>query len=158
MTKKDKYFMQRAIDLAQEGMNQGSGGPFGAVIVKGDKIVAEGYNRVIAENDPTAHAEVEVIRKACKKLNSFQLTGCVIYTSCEPCPMCMAAIYWARLQKVYFACTRKDAADILFDDHFISVEMQKKPADRQIEFSEIMRAEALNVFKKWNDKTDKTHY
>jgi guanine deaminase len=158
MTEKDKIFMQRAIDLADKGMNNGSGGPFGAVIVKNDEIISEGYNSVISKNDPTAHAEITAIRKACSKLNSFHLTGCVIYTSCEPCPMCMAAIYWARLEKVFFACTREDAANIEFDDYFISIEMNKNQEDRQIEFTGMMRERALEVFRKWKEKSDRINY
>jgi tRNA(Arg) A34 adenosine deaminase TadA len=158
MTERDNYFMQRAIKLAKKGMNSHSGGPFGAVIVKDDKIIAEGYNKVTSTNDPTAHAEIVVIRKACKKLKSFQLEGCTIYTSCEPCPMCLGAIYWARPKAVFFACNRQDAANINFDDQFIYDEFEKKMDDRQIKFNQLMRKEALFVFKEWKDKKDITKY
>lgn len=158
MTKRDSYFMQRAIELAGKGMQNGSGGPFGAVVVKNGEIIGEGYNGVTSKNDPTAHAEITAIRNACRKLKTFQLDGCVIYTSCEPCPMCMAAIYWARLDEVYYACTREDAAEIAFDDHFISTEMERNAADRQIRFTEMMRERGLEVFKKWKEKTDKIPY
>ena len=150
--------MQRAIDLAQKGMDTNSGGPFGAVVVKDDIIIAEGYNKVTSTNDPTAHAEIIAIKEACKKLNSFQLDDCIIYTSCEPCPMCLGAIYWARPKKVFYACNRDDAAMIDFDDQFIYDELNKQMIDRQIEFSSIMRHDALKIFKKWNLKTDKIKY
>lgn len=158
MTEKDSYFMQKAIDLAQKGANSNSGGPFGAVIVKDNKIIAEGYNKVTSTNDPTAHAEIVAIKKACKKLNSFQLEDCVIYTSCEPCPMCLGAIYWARPKKVFYACNRDDASVIDFDDQFIYDELKKQINDRQIEFNNIMREDGLKVFKNWNDKPDKIKY
>ena len=118
-----KTFMRRAIDLSRQKMNENCGGPFGAVIVKGDKIVAEGWNLVTSSNDPTAHAEVTAIRNACKALNTFELKGCDIYTSCEPCPMCLAAIYWAHLDGIYYANSRKDAAAIGFDDDFLYQEI-----------------------------------
>ncbi len=150
--------MQKAIDLAQKGVNSNSGGPFGAVIVKDNKIIAEGYNKVTSTNDPTAHAEIVAIKKACKKLNSFQLDDCIIYTSCEPCPMCLGAIYWARPKKVFYACNRDDASVIDFDDQFIYDELKKQINDRQIEFNNIMREDGLKVFKNWNDKPDKIKY
>ena len=150
--------MQRAIDLAEQGMDSNSGGPFGAIIVKDDVIIAEGNNMVTSTNDPTAHAEIVAIKEACKKLNSFQLDDCVIYTSCEPCPMCLGAIYWARPQKVFYACNRNDAAMIDFDDQFIYDELKKQISDRQIDFKNLMRKEALKVFKKWNEKVDKIEY
>ncbi|MDP2336644.1 MAG: nucleoside deaminase [Bacteroidota bacterium] len=158
MTERDKYFMQRAIELAEKGMDAGLGGPFGAVIVKNDKIIAEGFNQVISTNDPTAHAEVIAIRNACKKLNSFQLEDCIIYSSCEPCPMCLGAIYWARPKTVFYACTREDAAGIDFDDQFIYDELEKRMDDRQITFVNVWRKEALPVFKKWEVKANKTKY
>ena len=158
MTEKDSYFMQKAIDLAQKGANSNSGGPFGAVIVKDNKIIAEGYNKVTSTNDPTAHAEIVAIKEACKKLESFQLDDCVIYTSCEPCPMCLGAIYWARPKKVFYACNRDDASVIDFDDQFIYDELKKQINDRQIEFNNIMREDGLKVFKNWNDKPDKIKY
>ncbi len=154
----DKDFMARAIQLAEKGMGNGSGGPFGAVVVKDGKIVGEGYNNVLSKNDPTAHAEILAIREACENLNSFQLEDCTIYTSCEPCPMCLGAIYWARLQKVYYACTQEDAAEIAFDDQHIYEEMEKQPGDRNIKFESLMRNEALPLFKKWKSKPDKTPY
>lgn len=158
MTEKDSYFMQKAIDLAQIGVTSNSGGPFGAVIVKDNKIIAEGYNKVTSTNDPTAHAEIVAIKKACKKLNSFQLEDCIIYTSCEPCPMCLGAIYWARPKKVFYACNRDDASVIDFDDQFIYDELKKQINDRQIEFNNIMREDGLKVFKNWNGKHDKIKY
>jgi guanine deaminase len=158
MIDKDKEFMARAIQLAEKGMENGSGGPFGAVVVKDGKIIGEGCNNVISKNDPTAHAEILAIREACKNLDSFQLDDCTIYTSCEPCPMCLGAIYWARLHKVFYACTHKDAAEIDFDDQLIYKELEKKPENRQIEFENLMRSDALPLFKKWKYKSDKTSY
>jgi len=158
MTEQDEKFMRRAIELAQDGMNAGAGGPFGAVVVKDGEIVGEGFNRVTSTNDPTAHAEVVAIRAACKKLNNFQLDGCAIYTSCEPCPMCLGAIYWARPAKVFYACTREDAANIKFDDQFIYEEIEKPIEARQIETVNFLRGEGLKVFENWASKTDKTEY
>jgi len=158
MTEEDKKFMQRAIDLAKEGMEKNAGGPFGAVVVKNGKIVGEGHNVVTSTNDPTAHAEVTAIRNACKNLGTFQLDDCIIYTSCEPCPMCLGAIYWARPKKIYFGCTRQDAADIGFDDEFLYQELVKDLGDRQIPITKLMRKEALTAFQAWQDKTDKTDY
>ncbi|GHC51393.1 nucleoside deaminase [Ulvibacter litoralis] len=158
MTERDSYFMQRAIQLAEEGMNSNAGGPFGAVVVKNNEIIAEGFNKVTSTNDPTAHAEVTAIREACKKLNSFQLDDCVLYTSCEPCPMCLGAIYWARPKKVFYACNREDAADIGFDDQYIYDEIDADMSNRKIEFSKINREEALVVFEKWTTKNNKTEY
>ena len=125
MTEQDRQFMTRAIELARNGVETNAGGPFGCVVVKDGEIVGEGNNRVTSTNDPTAHAEIIAIRDACKRLNSFQFDGCTIYTSCEPCPMCLGAIYWARPEKVFFACTRADAAAIGFDDDFIYKELEK---------------------------------
>lgn len=150
--------MKWAIGLAQNGMDSNAGGPFGAVIVKGGEIIGEGWNQVTSTNDPTAHAEVMAIREACRRLGSFQLDGCVLYTSCEPCPMCLGAIYWARPAKVFFGCTREDAADIGFDDHFIYDEIEKPVEERQMEIGNFMRDEALEVFKRWANKPDKTAY
>jgi len=157
---KDQHskFIQRAIELAGEGVNSNAGGPFGAVVVKDNEIIAEGYNSVTSVNDPTAHAEIVAIRKACEKLGSFQLDDCVIYTSCEPCPMCLGAIYWARPKNVFYACTREDAAEIDFDDQFIYNEIGKNINNRQIKFTQLMQKEALTVFKEWQQKTDKTEY
>ena len=150
--------MQRAIELARSGMQSGKGGPFGCVIVKDGEIIGEGSNGVTSTNDPTAHAEVVAIRQACTNLNSFQLDGCDIYTSCEPCPMCLGAIYWARPAKVYCACTHEDAAAIEFDDKFIYEELALKPAERHIPFEQILRDKALEVFQEWKEKTDKIRY
>ena len=130
----ENKFLERAIELSRKGMEQGSGGPFGCIIVKNEEIIGEGYNLVIAVNDPTAHAEIVAIRQACQKLNSFQLTDCEIYTSCEPCPMCLGAIYWARPKRVIYANTRFDAAKIDFDDEFIYQEINTNMLRRQIPF------------------------
>jgi guanine deaminase len=154
----ENQFMQRAIELARSGMQSGKGGPFGCVIVKDGEIIGEGSNGVTSTNDPTAHAEVVAIRQACTNLNSFQLEGCDIYTSCEPCPMCLGAIYWARPAKVYYACTHDDAAAIEFDDKFIYEELALKPAERHIPFEQILRDKALEVFQEWKEKTDKIRY
>ncbi|MFK5959369.1 MAG: nucleoside deaminase [Lutibacter sp.] len=151
-------FIRRAIELAREGVKSNAGGPFGAVVVKNNVIIAEGHNSVTSVNDPTAHAEIVAIRKACEKLGSFQLDDCTIYTSCEPCPMCLGAIYWARPKNVFYACTREDAAEIDFDDQFIYNEIGKNIEDRQIKFTQIMQNEAITVFKEWQSKTDKTEY
>ena len=150
--------MQRAIALAEQGMNYNAGGPFGAVIVKNGEVIAEGFNRVTSINDPTAHAEIVAIREACEKLNTFQLIGCTIYTSCEPCPMCLGAIYWARPDKVFYACSRFDAAEIAFDDQFIYDQLDMPITDRKIRFEQLLRDDALNVFKAWRNKNDKTAY
>ncbi|MBG47335.1 MAG: tRNA-specific adenosine deaminase [Pseudozobellia sp.] len=158
MIESHEYFMKRAISMAEKGMNSNAGGPFGAVIVKKGQIVAEGHNQVTSTNDPTAHAEMVVIRDACKKLNSFQLDECILYTSCEPCPMCLGAIYWARPKEVYFACTKEDAKAINFDDRFIYDELDKEIGERQIAFIQLLRKEALPVFNAWHTKTDKTKY
>jgi len=158
MTDKDEYFMKRAIEMARKGMNTNAGGPFGCVIVRDDKIIAEEHNKVTSTNDPTAHAEIVAIRKACDTLGTFQLDDCILYTSCEPCPMCFGAIYWARPKMVFFACTKKDAAKVDFDDHFIYDELEKDIEDRNIKFIRMMRKEAVSVFREWAEKTDKTDY
>ncbi|MAN26032.1 MULTISPECIES: nucleoside deaminase [Mesonia] len=158
MTELDKKFMRRAIELAQEGMNSNAGGPFGAVVVRNEEIIAEGYNKVTSTNDPTAHAEVTAIRKACEILATFQLEDCILYTSCEPCPMCLGAIYWARFKKVFYALEQADAATIGFDDEFIYQEIDKKPQDRKITFEPILREEALPVFQEWDKKENRTDY
>ncbi len=150
--------MRAAIRLAEKGMETNSGGPFGAVVVKNGEIIAEGFNRVTSDNDPTAHAEIIAIREACKKLGTFQLDDCEIYTSCEPCPMCLGAIYWARPKKVYYACHREDAAAASFDDQFIYDELDLKIEDRKIEFVNLIRDEGLPLFEKWKAKMDKTEY
>lgn len=153
-----EYFMQRAIDLAKNGMNANAGGPFGAVVVKNGEIIAEGYNQVTSSNDPTSHAEIVAIRKACEKLQSFQLEDCIIYTSCEPCPMCLGAIYWARPKAVYYACNKNDAAEIDFDDQFIYDEFKKTPETRKIKFTPMLRNQALEVFKEWKNKENVKKY
>ena len=150
--------MRRAIELAQNGMKTGAGGPFGAVIVKDGEIVGEGSNLVTSTNDPTAHAEVVAIRNACSKLNSFQLDGCTVYTSCEPCPMCLGAIYWARPAKIFYAATHSDAARIGFDDQFIYEEIERPIAERKIATVNLLRDEGLKVFENWASKIDKTQY
>src|SRR4249919_1609485 len=133
-TEREKGFLERAIELSRKGMKDGAGGPFGCIIVKGDNIVGEGWNKVTSSNDPTAHAEVVAIRDACGKLGTHQLTGCEIYASCEPCPMCLGAIYWARPNKVVYANTKEEAAAIEFDDDFIYHEIYSKMSDRKIPF------------------------
>ena len=158
MSKADRTFMLRAIALAEAGMDSNDGGPFGAVVVKDGRIVAEGNNRVTSSNDPTAHADVVAIRDACRALGTFQLDGCSIYTSCEPCPMCLGAIYWARPDNVYFASTRHDAAAAGFDDDFIYEELEKAPDQRRMNIRNFMRDEALTVFEKWVAKPDKVAY
>jgi tRNA(Arg) A34 adenosine deaminase TadA len=151
-------FMREAIRLSLVKMRENCGGPFGAVVVREGTIVARGWNRVTSTNDPTAHAEVTAIRRACKKLKSFQLGDCELYTSCEPCPMCLAAIYWARLNRVYFANTRMDAAKIDFDDRLIYREVALPIARRKIPMQPLLRSEALKVFAEWQAKADKTEY
>lgn len=151
-------FMKRAIDLSRQHMNQNHGGPFGAVIVKEGKIISEGWNEVLCSNDPTAHAEMQAIRKAAQALQSFELTGAEIYTSCEPCPMCLSAIYWARIEKVFFANTRQDAAAIQFDDDLIYQEIPKALEDRKIPMQQICREQAVSVFQEWQKKDDKMAY
>lgn len=154
----DEQFMREAIEQALKGLRNNEGGPFGAIVVKNGKIVGRGNNRVTSTNDPTAHAEVVAIRDACKNLGTFQLDGCTIYTSCEPCPMCLGAIYWARPSKVYYACTRKDAADASFDDDFIYQEIAKPLQERTIPIFPLLRTEALQVFDEWKKKQDKISY
>jgi guanine deaminase len=153
-----KKFMKKAIDLSKSHMLKGHGGPFGAVIVRKGKIIAEGWNQVTSSNDPTAHAEVMAIRKASQKLKNFDLSDCEIYTSCEPCPMCLAAIYWARLSKIYFANSRSDAAQIQFDDEFLYQEITKELQQRSLPIRQISRKEALKVFQLWQNKQDKVSY
>lgn len=151
-------FMEKAIVLSREHMNLGHGGPFGAVIVKDGKIISEGWNQVASTNDPTAHAEVDAIRKACAVLHTFELKDCEIYTSCEPCPMCLAAIYWARIGKIYYANTRVDAAKINFDDEFLYQELIKPNQQRKIPIEQIGRDQAIIVFQEWMQKADKIPY
>lgn len=150
--------MHAAIQLAEKGMKMNAGGPFGAVVVKNGEIIAEGFNRVTSDNDPTAHAEIIAIREACRKLGTFQLDDCEIYTSCEPCPMCLGAIYWARPKKIYYACTREDAASANFDDQFIYDELELKIKDRRVDFENIIREEGQYLFSNWLKKKDKTEY
>jgi guanine deaminase len=151
-------FMKAAVKVALEGMKNNEGGPFGCVVVKNEKIVGRGNNKVTSTNDPTAHAEVNAIRDACKNLNSFQLEGCEIYTSCEPCPMCLGAIYWARPDKVYYGSNQMDAANIGFDDEFIYKEIPLPYTERSIPFQQLGREVALEAFVKWEKKEDKTEY
>ena len=151
-------FMRRAIQLSEEKMMENSGGPFGAVIVKDNKIIAEGYNQVISINDPTAHAEIVAIRKACEYLNTFQLSEAEIFCSCEPCPMCFAAIHWARIKKVYYSNTRKDAQKIGFDDNTIYEELTKNNNQRKIPSIQFLSMEGKTAFKTWEEKIDKTPY
>ena len=150
-------FMKRAIELSVKNVDKG-GGPFGSVIVKNNKIIAEGANKVTSTNDPTAHGEIVAIREACKKLNNFNLNGSELYSSCEPCPMCLSAIYWARISKIYFANTREDAQKIDFDDSLIYSELQKNINGRKIPMIQMMRNEALRAFELWDKKIDKVKY
>ena len=157
MSDKEK-FMHEAIRLSIDMMRSGKGGPFGAVIIKNGEIIARGFNQVTSHNDPTAHAEVVAIREACKVLNTFQLTGCEIFTSCEPCPMCLGAIYWARPDKMYYANTKTDAANIGFDDDFIYKEIALPLSERNLKTEQIGRADALKAFEEWAQKKDKIEY
>lgn len=150
--------MREAIRLSRECIDSGNGGPFGAVIVKDGKIIARGFNKVTLNNDPTAHAEIVAIREACSTLNTFQLAGCTVYTSCEPCPMCLGAIYWARPDKLYYANTKKDAAEIGFDDDFIYHELDLPLAQRTIPAFPLLRDEALEVFTTWKALENKIQY
>ena len=150
--------MREAIRISRAKMRANCGGPFGAVVVHRGKIVGRGWNQVTSTNDPTAHAEVCAIRDACRRLKTFQLDDCELYTSCEPCPMCLAAIYWARFRKVYYGNTRQDAAKIEFDDDFIYREVAAPIGKRKIPMKQLLRVEALTAFKEWADKADKIHY
>ncbi len=154
----NEQFMSEAIRLAVENVKSGNGGPFGAVVVKDGKIVGKGVNSVTSSNDPTAHAEVLAIRNACSVLSSFQLDGCEIYSSCEPCPMCLGAIYWARPARLYFAGTKKDAANSGFDDSFIYNEISMPCGERKIHSLEVVHKDKLTPFNEWKNKTDKTEY
>ena len=151
-------FMRRAIALAMENVRTGSGGPFAAVVTKDGRIIAEGANRVTATNDPTAHAEVVAIREACRKLGDFQLAGCDLYTTCEPCPMCLGSIYWARPARVFYASVAADAAAAGFDDAFIYEELNRKPADRRVPMQQLLREESLAIFSAWKQQEKKTLY
>tara|TARA_B100001123_G_scaffold382133_1_gene453063 strand:+ start:1514 stop:1978 length:465 start_codon:yes stop_codon:yes gene_type:complete len=150
-------FMKRAIELSVESVKKG-GGPFGCVVVKNNKIIAEGSNKVTPTNDPTAHGEIVAIREACKKLNNFSLKGCELYSNCEPCPMCLAAIYWARINNIYYGNTREDAKKIDFDDSLIYSELMKNSKERKIPMIQMMRKEALIAFELWDKKKDKIKY
>ena len=152
-----KKFMLRAIQLSIESV-QNNGGPFGCVIVKQNKIISEGFNKVTSTNDPTAHGEIVAIREACKKLNTFNLEGCDLYSSCEPCPMCLSAIYWSRIENVFYANTRIDAKAIDFDDSFIYSEINKDLENRKIKMHQMHRDDALEAFKIWENKEDKVKY
>lgn len=159
--KHDTYnesFMNRAIELSRTGMLAGDGGPFGAVVTREGTIVSEGWNQVLRSNDPTAHAEIVAIREASQALGWFDLSDCEVYSSCEPCPMCLGAIYWARPKRVYYANTKSDAAHIAFDDSMIYTELELLPEHRSIPFIQIPNDRALEVFSEWSSKVDKTHY
>ena len=153
----NKKFMSRAIELSIESVSRGTG-PFGAVIVKDNKIIAEGFNTVTSTKDPTSHAEIVAIRSACKELNNFTLKGYDLYTTCEPCPMCLSAIYWARIDRIYYANTRKDAQKIDFSDSMIYEELNKTIKDRKIPMHQMMREEAIKAFEMWDKKIDKVKY
>jgi tRNA(Arg) A34 adenosine deaminase TadA len=154
----ENKFMQRAIDIALQSMDAGKGGPFGAVIVKDGVVVGEGSNEVTSTDDPTAHAEVVAIRRACMTLGDFQLKGCELYTTCEPCPMCIGAIYWARPDKVYYGSTKEDAANIGFDDDFIYQEIDLAINERKIPFVQMDRDNTIGLFERWESKDDKIEY
>jgi guanine deaminase len=158
LTVKEKKYLDRAIELSLEGMQTGQGGPFGCVIVLNDEIIGEGCNKVTSLNDPTAHAEVVAIREACRKIGGYQLTGAVVYASCEPCPMCLGAIYWARPDRVVYANTREDAAAIEFDDDFIYEEINAPMAKRKIPFEHEPHAKAKEVFEQWKNLANKREY
>lgn len=153
-----EIFMREAIRLAEAGMREGRGGPFGCVVVRRGEIIARGNNRVTSTNDPTAHAEVTAIREACGALGTFSLEDCELYTSCEPCPMCLAAIYWARIPRVFYGNTRADAAGIGFDDDFIYQQIPLRPDQRAIAMQPLLRDEALGVFREWTAKSDRVRY
>jgi guanine deaminase len=156
--KRDLIFLERAIELSKQGMESGQGGPFGCVVVRGDEIVGEGNNMVTSSNDPTAHAEVVAIRRACEKLGTYQLNECEIYTSCEPCPMCLGAIYWSRPKRVVYANTKEEAAAIEFDDDFIYHEIYSKMADRKIPFIHHPHPKAKEIFDAWDKWEGKIKY
>lgn len=153
-----RKFLLRAIELSGKNLKDKNGGPFGAVIVKKDKVISTGINNVVSGNDPTSHAEIEAIRKACKKLRNFHLKGCEIYTSCEPCPMCLSAIYWARISKIYYANSRKDAGKIGFQDDLLYKEISLNPKKRSIPAKQYLRKDALKIFSEWNKQTNKINY
>jgi guanine deaminase len=150
--------MREAIDLSVRTMRRGGGGPFGAVVIRGSEVIARGWNQVTSSNDPTAHAEIVAIRRACRRLKTFHLGQCDLYTSCEPCPMCLSAIYWAHVRRVYYGATRRDAAAIDFDDHFIYQEIGRPVGRRRVRMKQLMRTEALVAFDEWKRKEDKIPY
>ncbi len=154
---KDEIYLRQAVEIAKQNIEKG-GGPFGAIIVKDNEVVAQCGNSVTNDNDPTAHAEVNCIRSACKKLNTFDLSGCVIYSSCEPCPMCLSAIYWARLDRLVYAATRQDAAGAGFDDEFIYKEIPLANSQRSLECNHFSLEDGCAPFEIWNSKSDKTEY
>jgi tRNA(Arg) A34 adenosine deaminase TadA len=158
ITENDKRFMRRAIELALIGVNDNDGGPFGCVIVRNGEIIGEGRNLVTSTNDPTAHAEIVAIRNACSDIGSFQLDNCTIYTSCEPCPMCLGAIYWSRAEQIFIGCTREEAAAFGFDDAFIYDEIAVDPAKRSIPIINILNDEAIECFNAWGANPDKIEY
>lgn len=158
MNEQHEKFMREAIALSEQNVKSGLGGPFGAVITKDGKLIAKSANTVTTTNDPTAHAEVSAIRLACQALNTFSLEGCVIYTSCEPCPMCLGAIYWARLDKIYYANTKTDAASIGFDDDFIYKELDLKPEERKLKMERTLNDEAIVAFNMWRESGQKIEY
>lgn len=153
----DELLMQKAISLSVENVKRG-GGPFGAVIAKEGKVIATGVNRVTKNNDPTAHAEITAIRKAARRLGTFDLSGCEIYTSCEPCPMCLSAIYWAHLDKIFYGNTKTDAKEIGFDDSFIYDQLSLKPEERKVQMQQLLHRKAIGAFQDWMDKEDKVRY
>ncbi len=158
ITKQDRIFMRRAIELATENARSASGGPFGCVVVKAGEVVAEGVNLVTASNDPSAHAEIVAIRRACEALGTFQLTGCTLYMNSEPCPMCLGAIYWSRAERVVYGCTGQDAARAGFDDLRIYGEMARPAAERGIHMVQGLRDEALEAFEAWAQCEEKVAY
>ncbi|MGO8764667.1 MAG: nucleoside deaminase [Limisphaerales bacterium] len=158
MSENESKFMRTAIRLSRQKMRRHEGGPFGAVIVRDGRIIGRGWNRVTSAHDPTAHAEISAIRDACAKLKTFRLADCAIYVSCEPCPMCLAAIYWARLRKIYYANTRKDAARIQFDDDLIYKELGLPERRRKIPMKQLLRPEAIKVFHEWASRPDRISY
>lgn len=157
ITDDDRSFMRKAIELAKESVRSG-GGPFGAVIVRNGIIIAEAANSVVTDNDPTAHAEVKVIREACRTLGTYNLSGAAIYTSCEPCPMCLGAIYWANISRIFYGCTRSDARQINFADDFIYEELAKPLDERNIPITPLLQDDARQIFRLWQDKPDKIKY
>lgn len=158
MDSQHETFMRMAIKLSTQNVLQSLGGPFGAVIVKDGKVIAKSANKVISSNDPTAHAEIAAIRLACKKLKTFDLSDCIVYTSCEPCPMCLGALYWAKVDTIYYGNTKADAASINFDDQFIYEELKKTLDQRKLPIKQLLREEAQQAFKLWEESGMKTEY